>query len=305
MESTITQFEAYLLTERRLASNTVRAYINDVEQFSLFVRKKDKKASFKRITLQELKAYLQFLKFEQAASARSMSRKISSLKVLYGFLHTHFGVPNITGDLVFPKLEKRLPQFLSEEEIGLLLKSVRQDTSAIGMRNQVMLTLLYTTGMRISELVTLTIANVQLEEGFILVHGKGGKDRLVPLPEEAIELVHRYLRRAHGELIGIKRSLRASDYLFPVVYGGKVKHLTRQTFWMTLKKIAADAGITQEITPHKLRHSLATHLLRKGADLRSLQLLLGHENLATVQIYTHLDTGYLRELYDQKHPRAR
>jgi integrase/recombinase XerD len=167
-----------------------------------------------------------------------------------------------------------------------------------------MLYLLYVTGMRISELTNLTVSDIQFDTGFISVRGKGGKGRLVPIPEAIVLDIKSYLNEIHPKLLGKKSEFRSSDYLFPVLYAGKLKHITRQAFWAILKKMAILACVKKSLSPHKLRHSLATHLLRKGANLRSLQLLLGHENLSTVQIYTHIDTSYLRQVYDKYHPRS-
>ncbi len=302
MDSIISTFESYLFAEKRVATNTLTSYMNDIYQFRDFL--KSKEIDIKSISVKDLKSFLQFLKEKQNLSARSMSRKISSLKVFFKFLNQQFSIDNLAIDLTFPKLEKKLPTYLSEEDIEKLLNYAQKDKTDLGVRNKIILYLLYVTGMRISELVSLTISNIQFDTGFISVTGKGGKGRLVPIPQTLVSEIKNYLNDVHCKLMG-KNGNRSSEYLFPVLYSGKIRHITRQAFWIILKKIAVQAGIKTTLSPHKLRHSLATHLLKKGANLRSLQLLLGHENLSTVQIYTHVETGYLRKIYDKYHPRSK
>lgn len=297
----ISQFEAFLLAEKRVTRNTASAYLCDVGQLSDFLQSQN--CDLKSAKSKDLKIFLQSLK-ENNVSARSMSRKISSLKVFYKYLQHQFGAENIAMDLTFPKLEKRLPVYLTEEEVESLLSYATKDNTEVGIRNRMMLYLLYVTGMRITELITLKVSNIQFDTGFICVHGKGGKDRLVPIPQDMLGQVNQYLDKIHPRLLGKNREYKSADYLFPVFYGGKIKHISRQAFWIILKKMTCQSGIQKPLSPHKLRHSLATHLLRKGANLRSLQLLLGHENLSTVQIYTHIDTSYLRQVYDKYHPRS-
>lgn len=234
-------------------------------------------------------------------SARSMSRKISSLKSFFKYLSEHANYKDIAESVTFPKLEKQLPNYLPENEVEKLLHVADRDITHNGIRNKVMLYLLYVTGMRISELVSVTIGEVRFDTGFISVSGKGGRGRMVPLPQPMIKLLRLYLESIHKDFTQKKKK---TNYLFPTYYAGKVKPITRQAFWIILKKIWARTGIKRTISPHKLRHSFATHMLKHGANLRSLQLLLGHENLSTVQIYTHLETSYLRQVYDKKHPRS-
>lgn len=302
MNLILSKFEAYLFAEKRVARNTLSAYMQDIQQFSIFL--KSREVDLQSVSIKELKLFLQFLKEDQNLGARSMARKISSLKVFFKYLNRQFGFDNLALDLTFPKIEKRLPNYLSEEDIEKLLDHAQKDHTDLGIRNKIILYLLYITGMRISELVSLTISNIQFDTGFISVNGKGGKGRLVPIPASLITDIKTYLNSVHSRLLGKKSEFRSTDYLFPVLYSGKIKHISRQAFWIILKKIAVSAGIKAPLSPHKLRHSLATHLLKKGANLRSLQLLLGHENLSTVQIYTHVDTGYLRKIYDKYHPRS-
>ena len=285
-----TKFEAYLLTEKRVSVNTFTAYKRDIAQFICFLGKEN--IIIEQIKKNDLKKFLAYL-YDLKLSARSVARKISSLKIFFTYLHQQFGWKNIGQELYTPKIEQKLPQYLTENEIKLLLTAAEQDQTAIGIRNKVMLYLLYVSGMRISELIMLTTADMHFDTGFISVCGKGGKQRMIPIPQLVLVMIKNYLG-THP----------ITDYLFPVKYGKKIKPISRQAFWVVLKKLCKRSGIDKSIFPHQLRHSLATHLLKKGADLRSLQLLLGHENISTVQIYTHIETSHLREIYDKKHPRS-
>lgn len=297
--SIITKFEAYLLTEKRIAKNTFEAYCLDLGQFAAFL--KEKNIPLEKATNDVIKAYLLSLK-KAGISARSMARKISSLKAFYNYAQRVVGWKNHAEDLLFPKLEKSLPRFLTEQEIAMLFDVAQKDTSYIGKRNKLILHLLYVSGTRITELTQLKIADIHMDTGFITIQGKGSKQRMVPLPQQTFELIREYLDTVHT--VFRKKHSSTIEFLFPTLYAGKIKPISRQSCWVILKKLCYCAGIKRNISPHQLRHSLATHLLKKGADLRSLQLWLGHENLTTVQIYTHVDTSFLREVYDKKHPRS-
>lgn len=301
MSALITKFEAYLLTEKRVAENTYAAYKRDVGQYIEYLQHNNK--VLEGATITDIKGFLQHL-HENSITPRSMARKISSIKSLYSYLNTFHSIDNHARDIAIPKLEKKLPQCLSVAEIEKLLSCTDQDTSDVGIRNKVMVYLLYTSGMRISELVNLKKSAVQFDTGFVTVHGKGGKSRMVPLPAHMLALLKDYFEITLPRLLTRDRQQLETEYAFPIFYGKKLKPISRQAFWVILKHIAELAGLREFVSPHKLRHSLATHMLQKGADLRSLQMLLGHEQLSTVQIYTHLDTEHLRQVYDKKHPRA-
>ena len=315
----LTAFETYLLTERRISKNTFFAYKNDIDQLVDFL--KLKKVSLERVTKVHLKNFLKFLK-NQNLKAKTLSRKISSIKLFFKFLNKRFDIQNRAESLIFPKLEQRLPVYLTEEEIQKLLTAANKDGTAKGIRNKVMIYLLYATGMRVSELVNLTIDQIHFDTGFLRVLGKGNKERLVPLPENVLELLKFYLKNVYYKFLPkgrffkfeedekqknfiLNSNIQEDNYLFITIYRSKAKHLTRQAFWMLLKKILILSGIKKKVSPHSLRHSLATHLLKNGANIRSLQMLLGHEQLATVQIYTHLENSQLRKIYDAKHPRSK
>ena len=297
MKEYIEQFFTYLLTEKRVSTNTFSAYRTDIMQLARFLE--TKQISLTDTSIKHLKEFLHTLKNENI-SATSMARKISSLKQFFSFAEQRWQMPNHGQQLTFPKIEKKLPHYLSEQEIEQLLAASQLDSSPVGVRNKVMLYLLYVTGLRISELTQLITSSILWDSGFLQVEGKGGKQRMVPLPEPMRVLLREYLEKYHTTLSHSKKT----DYLFPILYAGTIRPITRQAFWGILKQLCIKAKLPKTISPHQLRHSLATHLLKRGADLRSLQMLLGHENLATVQIYTHVETSHLRKIYDKKHPRS-
>lgn len=297
--SLIANFETYLLTEKRVAKNSFDAYKSDLAQFDAFLKKQN--TSLEQATIEHIKLYLSVLK-KNGIAARSMSRKISSLKAFYNYSERVAGLENPTKDILFPKLEKTLPRFLTEAEIENLFCSLEQDTTVHSLRNKLLVHLLYVSGMRITELTQIKLSDIQHSTGFIMIHGKGNKQRLVPLPQQTFDLIRTYCEHVLSQFQ--KKHTQHVDFLFPTLYAGKIKPISRQLCWSLLRKLCKESGITRNISPHQLRHSLATHLLKKGADLRSLQLWLGHEHLTTVQVYTHVETSFLREVYDKKHPRS-
>jgi integrase/recombinase XerD len=298
MESVLNKFEAYLLTEKHVAHNTYQAYMHDIEQCIGFARSKNKKID--EIDKATLKDFLLHLK-KNNVSAQTLARKISSLKLFFGWVHNQYGWPSIADDLIFPKLDKKLPNYLSEQEIQELLQAAHKDCSDNGKRNLVMLYLLYSAGLRITELTTLKFSDFNIDTGVITLFGKGNKQRVVPLPTNIMDMVQDYKEKIHSKFT---REHGLTEYLFPTIYAGIIKPISRQAYWNILKQLCAKTTIKRPVSPHVLRHSLATHLLKNGAHLRSLQLLLGHENLSTVQIYTHVEMSHLRKLYNKKHPRS-
>lgn len=295
-----TKFESYLLTQKRVSDNTFGAYRRDIAQFVDYL--KEGGITLEILSVPHLKSFLVFLN-GHGIGARSLARKVSSLKAFFVYLHERFGLPNLAAELYVPKIEKKLPDYLQEQEIELLFQAANEGTSPQDIRNKVMLYLLYVSGMRVSEMVQLKTSDLQFDTGVVLVRGKGGKHRMVPLPLAILAMIKEYITTTLPALVHQKGTEIKTDYLFPIRYGGILKPISRQAFWVILNDLCARSGITRSISPHKLRHSLATHMLKNGADLRSLQLLLGHENVATVQIYTHLETSHLRAVYDKKHPR--
>lgn len=299
VEQLQTKFEAYLLTEKRVATNTLSSYKRDLEQFVAFVHRES--LSLNTLSGDDLKKFVHYL-FGLKLSARSIARKISTLKAFFSYLYTHFNIKNSAKELCFPKIEKKLPAYLSEQEVKSILVQAEQDTSLLGKRNTIMLYLLYVSGMRVSELIMLCVPDFHFDTGFVSVTGKGGKQRMIPLPIAIMTLLQSYIQSIQNSFK--ETSNKNSLYVFPIVYGKIIKPISRQSCWMILKKLCINAGIKRPVSPHQLRHSFATHMLGNGADLRSLQMLLGHETISTVQIYTHVETSQLRKIYDKKHPRS-
>ncbi len=295
----ITKFEAYLLTERRVAQNTLMAYQQDLRQFQTFCKLQNI-VSPDQVGLPDLKQFLSYLK-DRGIAARSLARKIASIKGLFSYGASRYGFTNHAQELQSPKLKKTLPKALSEEEVGQLFQAANEDLSPIGKRNSIMLYIMYVTGMRVSELISLKTHYVHRDTALVAIEGKGGRQRMIPIPDSMMTLLTEYMDGTRPSLL---KKLGNSDFLFPVVYGKKVKAMSRQGFWIIVKQLWKKAKITRPMSPHTLRHSFATHMLQQGANLRSLQILLGHEQLNTVQIYTKIDTSYLRDIYNKKHPRS-
>jgi site-specific recombinase XerD len=296
MKQLAAQFYTYLLTEQCVSSNTFHAYKTDIEQLLVFLEKNNKNA--KNICINDLKLYLHQLN-SLSLSATTLSRKISTLKAFFSYLHEKFNFQDLGKELIFPKIQKKLPHYLTEQEIERLMAVANTDKSLHNLRNKTMLYLLYSSGMRISELTALQISDIHFDTGYIIIMGKGGKQRMVPLPPPIMPLLKEYCESALKSFEN-----KGNNHLFPVIYGKAIKPISRQAFWAILKMLWKKTGIAKSISPHLLRHSLATHLLKRGADLRSLQLLLGHENVSTVEIYTHIETSHLRAVYNKKHPRS-
>jgi integrase/recombinase XerD len=294
-----TKFEAYLLTEQRVAINTFLSYKRDINQFVGFLEKQV--IVFDTITADELKQFVRYL-YGLKLTARSIGRKISTLKTFFTYLSSHFNIKNYAKELLIPKLEKRLPSYLTLEEVARVLAYSEQDRSPLGIRNSIMIYLLYGSGMRVSELVNIKIIDIHFDTRFISIEGKGGKQRMIPIPQSVMTLLCTYVQTQISTLM--PHSIKDPIYLFPILYGKKIKSISRQSCWIILKKICEKAGIKRAISPHQLRHSFATHMLAQGVDLRSLQVLLGHEEITTVEIYTHVETSQLRNIYDKKHPRS-
>lgn len=284
-----------------VAINTLQAYQRDILQCINFLESRGR-TSFDQVTAQDIKEFLHHLRLTLKISARTVSRKLSSLKSFSKFLQYHYNHADFTYNVSFPKLEKSLPTFLTEDQILNLFNVAQTDETPTGKRNSTMIALMYVCGVRVSELVELTSSNINFTDGLLHVSGKGGKQRIVPLPNSMVEMLQVYLLNVQPYLF--RNMTIISDILFPILYADKVKPMTRQGFWGILKQVVTKAGLPDSISPHVLRHSIATHLLKKGANLRLLQMALGHEQLQTVQVYTHVEVSHLRKLYDAKHPRA-
>lgn len=288
----------HLRVERGLSANTLDAYSRDLRDFSDWLEANGC-ASHLEADQDHLRFYLLELK-RKGLSSRSVARKASSLRGLYRFLLREGMLSeDPTRMLDVPKPGAPLPRDLSLDEVEKLLN--RPDPSQpLGLRDRTLLELLYATGLRVSELLRLRLQDVNLEVGYVVAYGKGSKERLVPVGEVALEWLKKYLASGRPRLLKPERREKVS-FLFMNRWG---RRLSRQGFWKLLRQYALEAGVRSRVTPHVLRHSFATHLLERGADLRSLQLLLGHANITTTQIYTHMNRERLKQIYERYHPRA-
>jgi integrase/recombinase XerD len=284
----------YLQVERGLASNTVEAYRRDLGEFLSFVR--SRKWTLEGVKKQELAAYIQHL--YGTLSARSVMRKIASLHSFFRFLLLDGYLQEDPSEtLQSPKVWRSLPGYLSEDEVERFLEQPDLSTS-YGLRDRAMLEVLYATGLRVSELVGIRLEEINFELGCLRTFGKGSKERIVPLGGSAIRFIQQYLNEARQHFL---RKRRASPFLFVTQQGHS---MTRQYFWMLVRKYGKKIGIEKKISPHVLRHSFATHLLDHGADLRAVQMMLGHADISTTQIYTHVSRERLKQIYARYHPRA-
>ena len=291
----IQQFRQELIT-RGLATNTRNAYIRD-----LMLCETTNAKSITQWDANDVLGCLAAL-YSQGKTARSQARALSSLKQFFLWqINANQRDDNPCEHIKTPKLGRALPKDLSEHDVEALLAS--PDTStALGMRDQAMFEVLYACGLRVSELIHLSLSEVNLNAGWLQVTGKGDKTRLVPLGEVAVDVLTDYLTIARPQLCVLKNGRESRcQAVFLTQQGG---YMTRQNFWYVIKRYAKQAGIDADISPHTLRHAFATHLLNHGADLRSVQMLLGHSDLSTTQIYTHVATARLQQLHHQHHPRA-
>lgn len=290
----IERFIDAIWSEHGLSDNTLMAYRRDLEAATIWLS--DSGVALVSAEKDQLLKYLASCA-QRGAKARTTARQLSSLRRFYHYLlREGLRKTNPTSQIESPKLGKPLPIVLSEDQVEQLLKAPDTKTT-LGLRDRAMLETLYATGLRVSELIGLVFSQLGLEAGVIRVIGKGNKERLVPLGEESIDWLTRYLELARPAIT----HKQASDILFPTMRGGA---MTRQAFWYNIKRYARYAGIKQKLSPHTLRHAFATHLLNHGADLRVVQMLLGHSDLSTTQIYTQVARERLKNLHEQHHPRG-
>lgn len=296
MNKYVKEYQYYISGELSLSKNTCESYQRDVEQYAEYLMKYRNITSPAQIDVDDLRSYLTSLKNKHINSS-SQSRKLSAIKSFHKFcVLEKYTDRNISKLVNNPKQEKKLPVVLSIEEVDMLLNSLNQHTP-LEMRNKAMIELLYSSGLRVSELIELKFNDLRTDLGLLQVYGKGSKERLVPVGEEAISAINFYLEHGRKMLSNIK----SKDYIFINHHG---EPLTRQAVFGIIKDKALNAGITKPISPHKLRHSFASHLLERGLDLRMIQEMLGHEDISTTEIYTHINNARLREIYNTAHPRA-
>jgi integrase/recombinase XerD len=295
LEPALDLFLAHVRVEKGLSANSVEAYGRDLRRYLGFLSERGL-SSWMDVRRANLQAHLAWL-LSRGISARSQARALSAIRALHRLLAAErIAAEDPSDEIEAPRPTRRLPGLLSVDEVERLLATPRPRTAA-GARDKAMLELLYATGLRVSELVTLDVNQVDLESRVLLARGKGSKERLVPVGAPAAEALRRYLAGPREALL---RGRRSRD-LFVTPRGGR---MTRQGFWKLLGRYARAAGIRRAISPHKLRHSFATHLLSGGADLRAVQAMLGHADISTTQIYTHVDRSHLQRLYQRHHPRA-
>ncbi len=283
----------HVKVERGLSPHTVEAYARDIASFADFAQ--DRGADRKQITAETISEYLAHLS-KNGIARRSQARVLSALRGFFRHLHEEKLIAtNPTEDIDAPKPHRVLPTIITVDEMERLLMAPDLETPR-GMRDATMLHTMYASGLRVSELVSLRLADVDLEAGVLAVTGKGDKRRLVPLGEWAVEMIERYL-------VGI-RPMWALPSQNAIFLTNRRAPMTRQGFWLVVKKYAAAAGIGTKLSPHKLRHSFASHLLERGADLRSVQAMLGHVDISTTQIYTHVTKTRISKVHKRSHPRG-
>lgn len=289
------EFRFYLL-DKRLSSNTISAYMTDLELYGEFLVKYQNLKDIAEVTEEHINKYISSLK-RANLSKQTISRKIIAIKEFHKYLvsETDIVKEDPAKFIDLPKPSKPLPVVLSKDEINRMLDSIETDTP-LGLRNKAMIETLYASGLRISELVGLTLSDIHLREKYIVVVGKGNKERMVPLGDMAVIALRNYIEKGRPFL-----SIKPGNTLF---YNYQGNSISRQSLYKYIVKLAKDNGIEKEISPHTIRHSFATHLLEGGTDLRIVQELLGHEDISTTQIYTHIDRLRLKEMYEHTHPLA-
>jgi integrase/recombinase XerD len=294
--SALKGFHAYLRIERSLSPNTQEAYLSDLEKFRQFLDLHGENLSPQQIETAHLSKFITWIN-HLGLAARSQARLISALKTFYKYLLGEGLTDTDPTDLLDgPRLPRHMPEVLSVEEIQRMLEAIDLSTPH-GVRNRAMLETLYACGLRVSELVELRLSNLFLDVGFVKVVGKGNKERIVPIGDEAIKHVGLYLDGVRNSMLNIHKD--HGDFVF---LNRRGKKLTRVSVFLTIKALAEMAGVTKNVSPHTFRHSFATHLIEGGADLKAVQDMLGHESILTTEIYTHLDAEFLRQTMLQYHP---
>ena len=286
----------YLRSERSLSANTLEAYGHDMRSYLDFLEDRRAKKP-EDITRPIIEEHLEQL-HEDGMGQRSLARHLAAIRGFHLFiLRENYSQNDPTENMETPRSSRKLPVFLTLDEVDDLL-SVPDTGTPLGQRDQAILEVLYASGLRVSELCGLTTQDIDLDDGSVVVRGKGSKERIVPLGNIAVEALRLWLRDGRNSMAEAARS--SAIFLGP--RNGKA--LTRQAIWKIIRRCALSAGINKPLSPHKLRHSFATHLLQRGADLRAVQTMLGHADISTTQIYTHLDRSTIRRVYDKAHPRA-
>jgi len=291
----ITRFKRFLKVEKGLSQNSIYSYSYDLKKFNEFLESSNK--SILNANTDDIKRFLSFQKTKKHNSTRTLARSLAAIRQFYNFISS--GTPqleNPTVKIETPQISRSLPDFLSLDEVELLFRSI-DESDLYELRDKTIFELLYSCGMRISEAIVLRYEDISFEEKLIKVTGKGNKERLIPMGAQALRLLEKYLQKSRPYILGS----RESEYLF---ISKKGSMLNRKSVWRLLKGYVDRTEIKKNITPHTLRHSFATHLIERGADLRSVQELLGHMDISTTQIYTHLARQKLQNLHTKFHPKG-
>ncbi len=301
MQKKVEEFLSAIEVEKGYSENTRVAYKNDLGQFLEFLRHRaePRVAAWHEVNKDHLTAYILHLKTVREYASTTVARKVAAIKSFFHFLVGEgFITDDPTATLDSPRVKKYLPRAISQEDVESLLDAAANKESPRGLRDKAILELLYATGMRVSELVALDLGDVDLASASVRVLGKGDKERIVPIYNRAVQAVDEYLLK--GRIHLLRDAAEKAIFL-----NQRGQRLTRQGLWLIVKGYVKEAGLKVPVTPHTLRHSFATHMLRGGADLRNVQELLGHANIATTQVYTQVSNERLREVYDEAHPRAK
>ena len=295
LKDSLNEYRQYLIVEKGLSKNTILAYLNDLNKFFIYLNDIHQIYERENISKEHIRLYLKEL--SKINSSTSITRKLVSLRMFFAFLVKDKIIDvNIMNDFDLPKIDKKLPVVLSEQEMQEILDSIVVEDH-LSSRNRCMLELMYATGLRVSELINLNVSSVNIYMGYIKVIGKGNKERIVPIGAVAKKILSDYLNNYRKEFIKKESSL-----LFFNNHGNK---LIRYEFYIILKQFIRKTSVNKKVSPHTIRHSFATHLLENGADLRSIQELLGHSDISTTTIYTHISNQKIKEEYQQFHPRIK
>lgn len=298
MEEILTEYRHYLVSEKMKSENTVKSYISDLQNYLYYLNVKLNIDDITLITTADIQKYLVYLK-KLGYSPTSSSRSLSAIKNFHKFLFVEKRSKNNPAiNLSSPKLDKKLPTVLSVDEVLTLLNSLKNDTP-LHLRDQAMIETMYATGLRVSELVNLKLQDLHLTNKMICVYGKGEKERFVPINDYASKILREYIIEGRSKLV---KPSKDNGYVFVNHLGDRI---TRQSFFKLIKEQCKLVGITKDVSPHTLRHSFATHLLEAGVDLRLIQEMLGHEDISTTQIYTHLSKQKIKEIYKGAHPHGK
>ncbi len=291
----INRFKKFLQVEKGLSPNSIYSYTYDLKKFNEFLMSQNK--SILEANQDDIQQFLKYEKTKKNNSTRTQARSLAAIRQFYNFISDKFeNIDNPTSKIESPHVEKTLPDFLTNKEVDQLFNSIKED-DIYELRDKAIFELLYSCGLRITEAIEILLDNVDYDNKYIKVLGKGNRERIVPIGDEAIRLIRKYTRDSRSRISGNQDC----EYLFISKKGSK---LNRKSVWRLLKNYVSRININKNITPHTLRHSFATHMIENGADLRSVQELLGHMDISTTQIYTHLAKKKLQEIHKQFHPKS-